>query len=306
MSRVRRSLLGGRAGSLLIPVMLAVTLTVSGCSGGESDGSDGAGSSPSREGGGASRAADPSSPSETLDSALLDRARDVQTAQQALSDGGQGAFTVELAQGRARGVLPSVAGAYDFTVPAGSFTAVTDEADRTVRLRYRTRGGRAWSQVLYPGSPLAPDCWYQIALPQGDVAMPAQISTLLYLEPDPDDPRAERDRAVAQLVDVLNAVGLTRLANLLDAEAALARVPVTVRIEGGGDEARFASWSVSGAELLSVLDQAVRGRAAAGEIAAVRDAVRTATWRIAVEPGDPPRIAAPPADRVLVAGDTCR
>ena len=303
MSRVRAAAPGRRAGALLLPVTLAVTLAASGCSSGDSGGAEGADAGPSREAPSASR---PAEPAETLDSALLDRARDVQTAQQALSDGGQGAFAVELVQGRARGVLPSVDGAYDFTVPAGSFTAVTEEADRTVRLEYRTRGGRAWSQVLYPGSPLAPDCWYQIALPRGDVAMPAQISTLLYLEPDPDDPRAERDRAVAQLVDVLNAVGLTRLANLLDAEAALARVPVTVRIEGEGDEARFASWRVSGADLLSVLDQAVRGRAAAGEIAAVRDAVRTATWRIAVEPGDPPRIAAPPADRVLVAGDTCR
>ena len=62
---------------------------------------------------------------------------------------------------------------------------------------------------------------------------------------------------------------------------------------------------MTGTELLSALAESTPPRAAVQELAAVRDAVETARWRIALQPGSPGRTAAPPADRVLLAGDTC-
>ena len=294
-----------RAGLRLAAVMAAASLALSACTGPDAgEAADGA--SPSSRPGASTPAesTEPTPPSEALQ-----RAQAVQAAQQALSGDGSGRFTVELVRGRPRGVLPRVEGAYDFSVPAGSFTAVTEEADRTVRLRYRTRGGRAWSQVLYPGSPLAPDCWYQIALPGDSLALPAQVAALLFLQPRPDLPPpgdgAEGIAVSVELVDVLNAVGLTRLANLLDAETAAAPVAVRAVLEGAEGEQRFSAWTVDGDAVLSAFAETTPSQAAVRELAAVRGAVAAAAWRISLAPGDAGGFAAPPADRVLVAGDVC-
>ncbi|QWC85603.1 hypothetical protein KLP28_02145 [Nocardioidaceae bacterium] len=297
----------GRAPRLAAVAVIGLTLVASGCSGSEDQ--DGAAPQASASSNPPSSPPDPSaspSPAETLDPDVIARATAVQAAQQALGETGRGTFTVELVRGLPAGVLPTVEGAYDFTVPSGRFTARTEEPGRTVTLRYRTRGGLAWSQVLYPGSPLAPDCWYQLEIEQGGVALPSQAAALLYLRPGPDP---DADTAVAELGDVLNAVGLTRLANLLTVDAAATPTTVDVLLRGEGDDARFTGWTVDGQDVLDAVGEADLAPGGPGELAAVRSAVAAATWRItlvdAEESGGSVGTRPPPPDRLLVAGRRC-
>ncbi len=296
--------------SLRAPTGVAVTLLLltTACSG-SSDQPDGSSSPSDRTDAPSARATPAPSPTEDAPTGRL------QSARAALVRDDTGTFTVEVRGVPAAGspspqtaALPRVSGRFSFSAAAGEFRSVARQPDGRLVLRYVARGPQAWSQALFPGSPMAPDCWYEIAVPQGSVALPAQVSALLDARPVP---RTGSTAAGADLpgtvllLDALNAVGLTRVANVLPAAASEQRVAATFEVADGVDGA-FIAWSVRARDLRAAVADLGPGAAVRRQVAADLGGLGGVSWRVVLdEAGTPVSVPAPPPAQVIAAGRRC-